>query len=82
MNYYLLGVVVGIVFALAVFFISAYLHRKKHPETGKYDERQIIGRGKAFQAGFFTLLLPEPCATSGITSLPCPAAAFCGTSAL
>ena len=55
MNYYLLGVVVGIVFALAVFFISAYLHRKKHPETGKYDERQIIGRGKAFQAGFFTV---------------------------
>ena len=57
MNYYLLGVVVGIVFALAVFFIIAYLHRKKHPETGKYDERQIIGRGKAFQTGFFTLLI-------------------------
>ena len=56
MNYYLLGVVVGVIFALGVFFIRLYLHKKKHPNTGKYDERQIIGRGKAFQAGFFTLL--------------------------
>ena len=56
MNYYLLGVIVGIIFALGVFFISLYLHKKKHPNTGKYDERQIIGRGKAFQAGFFTLI--------------------------
>ena len=56
MNYYLLGVVVGVIFALGVFFISMYLHKKKHPNTGKYDERQIIGRGKAFQAGFFTLI--------------------------
>ena len=57
MNYYLLGVVVGVIFALGVFFISMYLHKKKHPNTGKYDERQMLGRGKAFQAGFFTLLI-------------------------
>lgn len=57
MNYYLLGVVVGVIFALGVFFISLYLHKKKHPNTGKYDERQMLGRGKAFQAGFFTLLI-------------------------
>lgn len=57
MNYYLLGVVVGIVFALAAFLISVYLHKKKNPNTGKYDERQMVGRGKAFQAGFFTLLI-------------------------
>ena len=57
MNYYLLGVVVGIIFALGAFFISMYLHKKEHPNTGKYDERQMIGRGKAFQAGFFTLLI-------------------------
>lgn len=56
MNYYLLGVVVGVIIALGAFFISMYLHKKKHPNTGKYDERQIIGRGKAFQAGFFTLI--------------------------
>ena len=57
MNYYLLGVVVGVIFALGVFFISMYLHKKKHPNTGKYDERQTLGRGRAFQAGFFTLLI-------------------------
>ena len=57
MNYYLLGVVVGVIFALGVFFISLYLHKKKHPNTGKYDKRQMLGRGKAFQAGFFTLLI-------------------------
>ena len=57
MNYYLLGVVVGVIFALGVFFISLYLHKKKHPNTGKYDERQMLGRGKAVQAGFFTLLI-------------------------
>ena len=57
MNYYLLGVIVGVIFALGVFFISLYLHKKKHPNTGKYDERQMLGRGKAFQAGFFTLLI-------------------------
>lgn len=57
MNYYLLGIVFGIIFALAVFVISVVLHKKIHPNSGKYDERQMAGRGKAFQAGFFTLII-------------------------
>lgn len=57
MNYYLLGVIFGIIFALAAFIISFILHKKKYPNSGKYDERQMVGRGRAFQAGFFTLLI-------------------------
>ena len=57
MNYYYLGILFGITFALAAFLISVILHKKKHPNSGKYDERQLAARGKAFQAGFFTLLI-------------------------
>ena len=57
MDYYLLGVIFGIVVALAAFIIGLILHKKKHPNSGKYDERQMAARGKAFQAGFFTLLI-------------------------
>lgn len=57
MDYYILGIIFGIITALTVFFISWLIFRKKHPNGFKYDERQMIGRGKAFQAGFFTTLI-------------------------
>lgn len=57
MNYYILGIIFGILFALSIAFISWSIHRKVHPNSGKYDERQLVGRGKAFQAGFFTTLI-------------------------
>ena len=53
MDYYILGIFFGILFG-AVAFMAAKL---RHPNTCKYDERQVVGRGKAFQAGFFTLLI-------------------------
>lgn len=57
MDYYFLGVIFGILFALAAAVIAWFIHLKKHPNSGKYDERQVAGRGKAFQAGFFTTLI-------------------------
>lgn len=57
MNYYYLGIVFGILFALGIFIVAYFTHKRRHPNCGKYDERQVIGRGKAFQAGFFTLLI-------------------------
>lgn len=57
MNDYLLGVIFGIIFALAAFILARFIRKKRHPNGCKYDERQMIGRGKAFQAGFFTLLI-------------------------
>ena len=57
MNYYYLGIAVGFLLAIGAFIVSLVIHKRKHPNTGKYDERQMIGRGKAFQAGFFTLLI-------------------------
>lgn len=57
MNDYLLGLLFGIVFALGAFLIAKLIRRKRHPGGCKYDERQMVGRGKAFQAGFFTLLV-------------------------
>ena len=57
MNYYYLGMAVGFLIAVVAFVVSLAAHKKKHPNTGKYDERQMLGRGKAFQAGFFTLLI-------------------------
>ena len=56
MNYYLLGMIVGVIFALAFFILSLFIRKKKGTYPCKYDERQMVGRGKAFQAGFFTLL--------------------------
>ena len=56
MNYYLLGMIVGVIFALAFFIPSLFIRKKKGTYPCKYDERQMVGRGKAFQAGFFTLL--------------------------
>lgn len=57
MNYYYLGIVFGILFAVGVFLIAYFIRKKRHPNWGQYDERQMLGRGKAFQAGFFTLLI-------------------------
>lgn len=57
MDYYLLGILFGIVFALGAFLVAMLIRRKRHPGGCKYDERQMVGRGKAFQAGFFTLLI-------------------------
>lgn len=44
---------------LAVFLIIAaiLIRKRKKDGSGQFDERQIVGRGKAFQAGFFTLLV-------------------------
>ena len=53
MDYYILGIVFGILFG-AVAFMAVKL---RHPNTCKYDERQMVGRGKAFRAGFLTLLI-------------------------
>ena len=57
MNYYLSGVIFGIIFALGAFLIAYFIRKKRHPNGCQYDERQMLGRGKAFQAGFFTLLI-------------------------
>lgn len=57
MDYYVLGVICGVVLALVVSLLVWRKFKNGNTPTGKYDERQIIGRGKAFQAGFFTLLI-------------------------
>lgn len=56
MSDYVLGFIIGLVGSIAIALITFFLVRKK---TGgpKFDERQMVGRGKAFQAGFFTLLV-------------------------
>lgn len=49
--YYFAGIIVGILIGLLILFF-----RKKNRTDCQYDERQLIGRGKAHQAGFYTLL--------------------------
>lgn len=55
---YILGVIVGIVVALALAFIFFYLANKtkKRNAPCEFDERQNLVRGKGFKYGFFTLL--------------------------
>ena len=54
MNYsYLFGVLVGI--AIGIFLLIAF--RKKGNCKEGYDERQLIIRGKAYQYGFFSILV-------------------------
>ena len=56
MSDYVLGVLIGVFAAVVLGFIGFYVIGKKCGST-KYDERQKAGQGKAYQAGFFTLLI-------------------------
>lgn len=57
MSAYMLGVTAGITFGLIIIVCAWFWRRRKNPDWNKFDERQIVGRGKAFQAGYFTLLI-------------------------
>ena len=54
------GIVTGIVVAVLLVVLMAVLFRKQGGVgfgRAKYDERQQLARGKAFRAGFFTVLI-------------------------
>lgn len=56
------GIVVGIVVTVLLVVLLAVVFRKQGGMgfgRAKYDERQKLARGKAFQAGFFTVLIYE-----------------------
>ena len=55
MDFYILGIAVGLIFGVCLFFFI-YAKRKKAGNY-EYDERQMAGRGKAFQYGFYTVLV-------------------------
>ena len=44
------------VFFAAIIFFSLFFRKHKVLFSKEYDERQIIGRGQAYKAAFFTLL--------------------------
>lgn len=56
MDHYLLGVLLGAAGAVML-GLGVWLISRKKTGAPRYDERQIIGRGKAFEAGFCTLLV-------------------------
>lgn len=59
---YIAGVIAGVLVGLAVVvLIFVIAGKKRRLRFGKcaYDERQQFARGKAFQAGFFTILIYE-----------------------
>lgn len=59
---YVIGLIVGVLVGLAVVALVVMICRKKGSmRFGKceYDERQMLARGKAFRAGFFTILIYE-----------------------
>ena len=76
MNYYLLGMGVGVVCALAAFILSLFIRKKRGTYPCQYDERQIVGRGKAFQAGFFTLLIAGAVCNIWDFASPLPGGSF------
>lgn len=56
------GIVTGIVVAVLLVVLMAVLFRKQGGAgfgRAKYDERQLLARGKAYRAGFFTVLIYE-----------------------
>lgn len=56
------GIVTGIVVAVLLVVLMGVLFRKQGGVgfgRAKYDERQQLARGKAFRAGFFTVLIYE-----------------------
>lgn len=54
---YMLGFGVGILFVGCVVLLLSLWLKKKKPEPCRYDERQQAARGKAFESGFFTMLI-------------------------
>lgn len=57
MSAYQYGVIAGILVGLLVGVVTWKLSRIKQHGKCRYDERQIAGQGKAYKAGFFTLLI-------------------------
>lgn len=55
MNDYVLGILAGAALSVGLFFFIRVLCKKAG--DCEYDERQMVGRGKAFRAGFFTTLI-------------------------
>lgn len=58
-GFYLVGMLCGIVAAIIVAVLITQFGKKFENKNlpAEYDERQKLARGKAFQAGFFTLLI-------------------------
>lgn len=62
--WYILGMIAGIIVSVALIALVCVLSRMKFGSKMKfgkceYDERQTAARGKAYQAGFVTLLIYE-----------------------
>lgn len=51
--------VIGCAAAFLIFFLFLFFitRKKKNDKNAEYDERQIAARGKAFRAGFFSMML-------------------------
>ena len=58
-NFYLWGIAVGILIGVIIVVLVFAYNKKKTGSVvgGDFDERQQLMRGKAFQAGFFTMLI-------------------------
>ena len=58
-NFYLWGIAVGILIGVLIVALVFAYNKKKTGSVvgGDFDERQQLMRGKAFQAGFFTMLI-------------------------
>lgn len=55
--YYTLGILFGAVFTVVVCALLCSEKKNWHPGSSDFDERQQIGRGKAYQWGFFTMVI-------------------------
>ena len=53
---YYIGVAVGFLIVVGFGLLVRFVFKTKHVKP-EFDERQIIARGKAYKAGFFTLLI-------------------------
>ena len=56
-DYYALGISVGVIFAVLLFVILRLVQKRKNggSDMKEYDERQIIARGEAYRNGFFAI---------------------------
>ncbi len=57
--FYFAGVIVGALAMACVILLVRRCTRHKGFCRGEYDERQLAARGRAYQAGFFTVLIWE-----------------------
>lgn len=67
MNYYTMGIFVGVITALIIYILVNVIFKDKNKEKREFDERQLLMQGKAAKAAMWTAIVS--CGIVGLVSV-------------